>query len=73
MYEIHRIRSIAAVYGLFSSMCALLTTLLAIAVLLVISLIPLYINEGSSQALGEREYRSTLMNDTVLYLILSLF
>jgi hypothetical protein len=55
MYEIHRIRSIAAVYGLFSSMCALLTTLLAIAVLLVISLIPLYINEGSSQALGERE------------------
>jgi hypothetical protein len=73
MYGIHRIRSIAAIYGLFSSMCALLTTLLAIAVLLVISLIPLYLNKGTSAASGERKYRFTLMNDTLLCLLLSLF
>ncbi|UJR36171.1 hypothetical protein I4U23_028905 [Adineta vaga] len=49
----NRIQSIATVVGAYSSMCALCATLSSIAVLLVVSLIPLYLNEDSYQALGE--------------------
>ncbi len=40
-------------------MCALGVTILAIAIMLVASLVPLYLHDNSEKALGECEYKST--------------
>jgi len=58
------------VVGTYGSICALLTTLLAVAILLVVSLIPLYLNKTTDEAEGERKYRSVSMNDIVLRVLL---
>ena len=49
-----RIRSIATSFGLLGSICVLLFTTVAITVLVVVSLIPLYLDRGTSEGLGER-------------------
>jgi len=47
-------------------MCALCTTLLAFAILPVVSPIRLHLNKTADEADGEREYKSASMNDIVL-------
>jgi len=71
--RIERIRWIATVVGAYSSICALATTLLGIALLLVVSLIPLYLNKHGNEAVGERQYKSVLMNDIMLCILLLCF
>jgi hypothetical protein len=53
--------------------CALAVTMLAIAIMLVISLIPLYLNNKSNQALGECEYKFVSVHDIVLCMLLFSF
>lgn len=50
-------------------MCTLCVTLLGIAILLVASLIPLYLNNHGDDPLGEGKYQSVSMNDIALYLL----
>jgi len=61
------------VVGTYSSICALGTTLLAVAILLVVSLIPLYLTKAGDQTEGEREYKSASMNDILLRVLLLSF
>lgn len=59
--------------ALYSTMFALGATLLGIAVLVVVSLIPLYLNYNAEEPVGEREYKSASMNDIVLCMLLLSF
>ncbi|CAF1232607.1 unnamed protein product, partial [Adineta ricciae] len=48
-----KVRSIPTVIGAYSSLCALCATLCCCAIVLVVSLIPLYLNNSTGQGLGE--------------------
>jgi len=58
------------VIGTYSSICALCTTLLAVSILPVVSLTPLYLNKVADESDGEREYKSASINDIVLRVLL---
>ncbi|CAF1513414.1 unnamed protein product [Adineta ricciae] len=53
LLERHIVRSIPTVIGAYSSLCALCATLCCCAIVLVVSLIPLYLNNSTGQGLGE--------------------
>ncbi len=56
--------------GTYSGTYVLCTTLLAAGILPVVSLTPLYPNNSTQEADGEREYKSASMNDIVLHVLL---